>query len=142
MNTTYERLGELIKSHRKEKQYSTSTLSEKLGVSVGLINNLENGRNDVFKLELFENLVKELGIPLEELFDIHSIDIDNIIENYSINDNEELSTSISKNLKLIIKTYLDTITQYNYDVESIEYISSNIVGTLETIQHLKAKSSL
>jgi transcriptional regulator with XRE-family HTH domain len=140
MIRTYEKLGKLVKFYRKEKHLTTSTLAENLDVSVGLINNIENGRNDVFKLELFEKLIKELDIPLEELFNIHPMDLYTVIESYRITAKEQISINV--NLNQIIETYLDTISRYDYDIESIEYITTNLITTLNTMKNLKARSSL
>lgn len=149
MAKIHEKLGITIKNYRKLKSYSNLDLAKKLGISVGLVSNLENAKNDVFKLELLNNLLKELDIPLEEIFDICPININNLdfIDNKiclstNINENIDVLQSINYNSNLIIRNFLNTIYEYECDIETIEYISNHILHGLHTIKLLKNKALL
>ncbi len=60
-------LGKLIKKYPNTKGYSTQLLAERLNISAGLLNNIENARNDFFNLKLLNMIINELNIPIEEL---------------------------------------------------------------------------
>jgi ribosome-binding protein aMBF1 (putative translation factor) len=47
MSLNLASLGTVIKNHRKYKDLTTQQLTDKLNVSAGFINNMENARNDV-----------------------------------------------------------------------------------------------
>ena len=91
------RIGVKIRESRKKKGYSTGDLSDKLNVSVGLINNLENGRNDVFKIKLLTNICKELDIKVEELLEINEFKLVNL----------QIDNSIYIKIKKMIDKKLD-----------------------------------
>lgn len=83
-------LGDLIRYKRKECGYSTQELAYKIGVSAGLINNIENAKTDTFNLKLLNNLSDSLDIDLclalskktiNENYSISSIQIDEDIDN-------------------------------------------------------------
>lgn len=57
-------LGNLIRSKRKYCGYSTQELADKIGVSAGSINNIENAKTDTFNLNLLNNLSTALDIDL------------------------------------------------------------------------------
>lgn len=56
-----------IRKARKDKCYSTQDLAKILGVSPGLINNIENGRTDTFNLLLLFKISKSLDISVSEI---------------------------------------------------------------------------
>lgn len=146
MSTIYKEIGEKIKKYRKAKHYSTAELAERLNVSAGFINNLENGRNDVFKIELLNNIMKELDIPLEELFQLQPINLrwlsidtkqNNLLLHKLENDSPQEIDLINKYLNLIIRSFLATIEEYGCVLEAIEEISKSTTTHLEVIRNLK-----
>lgn len=143
MDKIYIKLGNIIRHYRKSKNYSTAEIAEKLNISAGLINNLENGRNDVFKLELLSDFFTELNIPIEELFELIPTNLKLIYfenkhlhiqkNNWESNENIEL---IKYNLDFIIKYYINTVYEYNCNKDAVENITKNIIINLETIKNL------
>lgn len=57
-------LGNLIRSKRKYCGYSTQELADKIGISAGSINNIENAKTDTFNLKLLNDLSNALDIDL------------------------------------------------------------------------------
>lgn len=57
-------LGNLIRSKRKYCGYSTQELVDKIGISAGSINNIENAKTDTFNLKLLNDLSNALDIDL------------------------------------------------------------------------------
>lgn len=145
MAKIYEKLGNTVRKYRKANHYSTFDLADKLNISSGLVNNLENAKNDVFKLELLINLINELHIPVEELLQLDEINIRQIhIKNNETlfiqkteNESEETIEFINHHLNLILKSFLYTALEYSPNKEVIESISSDITTHLKTIRNLK-----
>jgi len=145
MERIYKELGKKVRKYRRNKDLTTSELAERLNVSVGHISNIENGKNDIFKLELLFNLSKELDIPLSKLLSISPLKIDEITA-----DSERFELSfvkpdviqikdipiIKKYLKILIENYLDNISNYNYRGESIEAITDHLIQELLFIKKL------
>jgi len=59
-----------IRKVRHEHSLSLEDLSAQAGVSTGLLDHFEQGR-DVPSLEIFDRLAKALGVPLKDLFYDH-----------------------------------------------------------------------
>ena len=97
MNELLIKLGNLIRTNRKYNKYSTKELADKLQVSSGLINNIENGKTDSFNLALLNNLSAILEI--------------NIIDFISLNLNN--TNSLSFNNKDIENKYMLLASQLN-----------------------------
>lgn len=57
-------LGNLIRSKRKYCGYSTQELADKIGISAGSINNIENAKTDTFNLKLLNDLSNTLDTDL------------------------------------------------------------------------------
>ena len=57
-------LGNLIRSKRKYCGYSTQELADKIGISAGSINNIENAKTDTFNLKLLNDLSNALDTDL------------------------------------------------------------------------------
>ena len=57
-------LGNLIRSKRKYCGYSTQELADKIGISAGSINNIENAKTDTFNLQLLNDLSNALDTDL------------------------------------------------------------------------------
>lgn len=135
-------IGQLIKKYRNLKGYSTQALAEKLSVSPGLINNIENANNDTFKLDILIKLIEELNIPVDEF---NSIDKINIIikdlkgSNKSINiasscgniDNLEL---LSKSLEVIISSYMNLVCNFKNINEASDVVTSHILTLFDLIK--------
>lgn len=138
-----EDVGKKVRKHRKAKDYSTAELAERIGVSPGLINNIENANNDVFRLELLINLTNELGISLHDLLDlkpisIHQINIrkDEIAVSIDVFDTDykDRSARIQHYLQLILRSYIDTISECGCNDEKLENVSIHILQELEFIR--------
>lgn len=57
-------LGNLIRSKRKYCGYSTQELADKISISAGSINNIENAKTDTFNLKLLNDLSNALDTDL------------------------------------------------------------------------------
>jgi len=102
MPNIYLELGKNIRKYRMIKELSTPELANRLNISTGLVNNIENGRHDVFKLELLLNIMKELDVSLGELLQLDAIDIRSIHFQQQLKKilNNETSTKSIKELCL------------------------------------------
>ena len=80
MSKLINNAGNLIRSKRKEKGYSTQELAKLLNVSPGLINNIENGKTDTFNLELLHKISDILNISSSHIIsdNIKDITLENI----------------------------------------------------------------
>ena len=76
-----KKLGELIKYKRKDCRYSTQELADKLGVSAGLINNIEHAKTDTFNLKLLNNLSTTLDIDLFLMLSKETTNQNNFLNN-------------------------------------------------------------
>ncbi|MEJ8554836.1 helix-turn-helix domain-containing protein [Tepidibacter sp. Z1-5] len=145
MPKLYQNLGNTIRNYRKSKNYSTAQLADKLNVSAGLINNLENSRNDVFRIELLTSLIKELDIPLEELFQLDPINIRPLHINNEGSlyikkldtESEDIINFINHSTNLVIRSLLSTISEYDSNKQAIEYITQDIISHLQILRNLK-----
>jgi len=89
LNELLIKLGNLIRTNRKYNKYSTKELADKLQVSSGLINNIENAKTDSFNLTLLNNLSTTLEI---DMIDFISLNLNNpnlLSSNFSI-DNKDI----------------------------------------------------
>lgn len=131
LNELLIKLGNLIRTNRKYNKYSTKELADKLQVSSGLINNIENGKTDSFNLALLNNLSAILEI---NIIDFISLNLNNTnslsFNNKDIENKYMLLTSQLNNLvfsnklddnttillldKLLIElNYFDSLKKYN-----------------------------
>lgn len=131
MNELLIKLGNLIRTNRKYKKYSTKELADKLQVSSGLINNIENAKTDSFNLALLNNLSTTLEI---DIIDFISLNLNNTnplsFNNKDIENRYMLLASQLNNLvfsnklddntviilldKLLIElNYFDSLKKYN-----------------------------
>lgn len=150
MKELYEIFGFEVKKHRKIKNYSTQELARILGVSVGLINNIENAKNDVFKLDMLVKLMSELDISIEDLTGdktsrLNSVYVKPVEESITFNIKSkglsEQIDSIEKYIKLIICSYLSAIAEFNYTGDAAKFISNHIIQELEYLTELKSLQS-
>ncbi|MEJ8553756.1 helix-turn-helix transcriptional regulator [Tepidibacter sp. Z1-5] len=139
----YKKLATTVKVHRNTKQYSTATLAKKINTSVGLINNLENARHDIFKLDLFNALITELHIPLDQVFTFQKLDLNpiycenNILQIQQPKDQSgKAIENINHNLNLIISSFVSLSQEYNHSEQAMYSITKNIVSNIETMRNL------
>ncbi|MCY6354458.1 helix-turn-helix domain-containing protein [Clostridium sp. ZS2-4] len=138
MTINLSSLGAIIKKYRNFKDYSTKDLADKLNVSAGLINNIENARNDVFKLELLMNVVKELDIPTREI-------LTSILIPHHNNTDTAKNTLTADDFKAITDKYLDLISshftlslsQYEDKEKATELIANHLLEELNSIKEIK-----
>ena len=144
MPNIYLELGKNIRKYRKKKELSTPELAKRLNISTGLVNNIENGRHDVFKLELLLNLMKELDVSLGELLQFEGIDVRSINLHQQLKKilSNEVSTSNTKidylnsNLNQVLTSYLAALSKFDYDDSAIDYITKHIVEQLNFIKNI------
>lgn len=145
MSSLCEHLGKKVREYRKAKQYSTVDLAQRLNVSVGLINNIENARNDVFKLELLKKIVHELGVSFEELLklnfvDITELEITNEGKKIAIKSSRDLPNemieTVNNNLNDILRIFLSIASQYLNNPEMITELSIHLKQQLEFLNKL------
>lgn len=145
MQNLYKKFGFTIKKYRKDKNISSKELASNIAVSVGLISNIENAKNDVFKLELLFKLLNELDIPFTELLSyVNSEDTDiTFLEDkckieVSLFKNAHYNNEILKtNITLVLNTYLDTIAEFQNIGKATEFLTAHIVEELNSLKKLK-----
>lgn len=91
-------LGNLIRSKRKYCGYSTQELADKIGISAGSINNIENAKTDTFNLKLLNDLSTALDI---DLYRVLSQNTQN--KNYSFNNLNATEDISNKHDELLYK---------------------------------------
>lgn len=89
MNELLIKLGNLIRTNRKYNKYSTKELADKLQVSSGLINNIENGKTDSFNLTLLNNLSTTLEIDIINFISLNLNNTNLSFSNFST-DNKDI----------------------------------------------------
>ncbi|WP_427340450.1 helix-turn-helix domain-containing protein [Caloranaerobacter sp. DY30410] len=144
MPNIYVELGKKIRKYRKKKKLSTPELAKRLNISTGLVNNIENGRHDVFKLELLLKISKELNVSLGELLQSDYIDIRDlsiqeelkkILKDKNNRTNEKIDY-INQKLNEIFILFLATMSKYDYNTKAIDYITNHILEELNFIKDL------
>jgi transcriptional regulator with XRE-family HTH domain len=137
--------GAKIRQHRATKGYSTQELAQRLDVSVGRINNIENAKNDVFEFELLLALINELDMSLFEVFE----DYTPKVETKNINGNSiisiELNSTTSTDTLVVLKEYISKISTLfvklcadkGNDNKFIKILSNHIVDELNFIYRMK-----
>ena len=125
MNKLVVDAGKLIKFKRKVKGYSTQELAKILDVSPGLINNIENAKNDTFNIDLIYKLSSALDINVSEII---SDNFDSILDSFlEIN---ELSSSLKVNLKPLIKALINISNNENLSNEDLNTILEKLVDDI------------
>lgn len=89
MNELLIKLGNLIRTNRKYKKYSTKELADKLQVSSGFINNIENAKTDSFNLTLLNNLSTTLEIDIINFISLNLNNTNLSFSNFST-DNKDI----------------------------------------------------
>ncbi|QZY56494.1 helix-turn-helix domain-containing protein [Crassaminicella profunda] len=135
MSTIYKELGKKIREYRKTKHYSTAEFADRLNVSSGLINNIENGRYDVFKLELLHKIIEALDISSTELIDPSYINFNQVdINKHSIdislkalcNTSNQTPTFLKDHISTLIDLYLSIASDSQFDEESMNIVIDHI----------------
>ncbi len=138
-----ESLGKLIKKHRNTKGYLTQLLAERLTISAGLLNNIENARTDSFNLKLLNMLIKKLNIPIEELKIFKNIWIPTSIVNNDYIDLkipinfEAPSEEIKTYIKNLVDCYLNTAISCDFNESQLYLINSHLLEELNFIKKRK-----
>jgi len=148
MSSIGKELGYKIKSFRKSNNLSTQYLAKQLNISTGLLNNIENARNDVFKLDLLLRITDVFNITLAELleFDLNNIERVNTYKDGKIyiefniaNTNNIVSNKITSSIKHLLDAYLELLREHNFNEESVDYINNYILQTFSLVKHINKK---
>lgn len=143
MSYAYKEIGSRVRRYRKAISYTTSDLASKLDVSVGLINNLENGRNDVFRLELLSEMSKELGVPVAELLDFNTaatceanINGNEVFIRVQLYNDKHIvhKDLLNEQISILVTSYISTILYLDLPQSSIIKLTDNIKNILEFIK--------
>jgi transcriptional regulator with XRE-family HTH domain len=146
MEAYSKRLSKTIRKYRKYKNYSTRGLPDKLGVSVGFINHLENGRNDSFKIDLLLKIVQELSIPLSEISPNKELDLRLLVVSaagssrlvFDINDGIIKETeNLLPDVKDLIAEILELITSYNQNTKAANIIINHLLSEVRLWKDIK-----
>lgn len=113
-------VGNLIREKRKEVGLSTKELADKLGISAGLLNNIENSKNDTFHLELLVSISALLNIDIFQL-------ISNINNSKSKGNNNSsfFNNQLSDKLKIV-----------NYKIYELVVDSDNLSRSIKMLDKL------
>ncbi|MBM7615739.1 helix-turn-helix transcriptional regulator [Alkaliphilus hydrothermalis] len=131
MSKIYEGLGRKVWKYRKENNISTENFAKSIGVSGGLVNHIENAKYDVFKLELLSSIISKLGIPPGEILPLYDINSD---VQFDLGTQDAEATEYCKQqMKLIINSFMATISEYGCTLENVSIISNHIQQEFETL---------
>lgn len=125
-------LGEIIRKYRKQKGYTMTQLAARLGISMGLLSNIETGKSSSLQLTLLNNIVKELDIPVSEL-ELFSEPYP--IEDLSINLTKDYN-KIKSSLEKLINAFIRTSSELSYDENKVDIITNMLIKELQTISLL------
>lgn len=125
MNKLVIDAGNLIKYKRKAKGYSTQELAKLLEVSPGLINNIENAKNDTFNLELLYKISSILDIPVT---DIISYSLDDIFNKTIINDN--ISVSFQEQIKPLFTALIQFQCNTNCNSDKLSLLLEKLINEI------------
>jgi transcriptional regulator with XRE-family HTH domain len=128
MDDLITRIGKLVKERRLSKGYSTQELADKLSVSTGLINNIENSKTDTFNVTLMSKLCSELDISIPAL----------LLENpQSIKDSLAIHNNIPESLSIhinrIIEEYALAAIKLNFNTDKLEKLSKKLLHEIKFV---------
>lgn len=126
------KIGKIIREKRNEKGYTTQELANKVGVSAGLINNIENARTDTFNLKLLFDLCDCLNIPVQSLV---QIDLEEFKNFYLSTQN--VTKALAGRLNLVIDKFIETAIKNNYDEKFLDFITQKLLYEIEFYDQLK-----
>lgn len=127
-----QQLGETIRKYRNIKGYTIKQLADKLNISIGLLSNIETGKTDSFQLNLLNNFVNELNIPISELrlfFKPYSI------EELNMTVAKDFS-KISSSLEILINAFYETSSQLSFNNDETSLMANMLTSELRTISKL------
>lgn len=138
------KLGTTLQTKRKSKNLTTEKLAKKLGVSVGLISNIEHGKTDAFKLDLLINLLNTLDISSiqiasDKVLQINELNLKPSNNNIEININNEAleqSELIKNELSLINNSFLKILYKYNYNPKTVKLLSKHIIREINFLDDI------
>ena len=116
-------LGNLIRSKRKYCGYSTQELADKIGISAGSINNIENAKTDTFNLKLLNDLSNALDT---DLYLALSQNTQN--KNYSFNNPQPTEDISNKHDELLYK--LTSLINSNTNKINISILLDKLINEI------------
>lgn len=126
-------LGNLIRSKRKYCGYSTQELADKIGISAGSINNIENAKTDTFNLQLLNDLSNSLDI---DLYLALSQNTQN--KNYSFNNPQPTEDISNKHDELLYK--LTSLINSNTNKINIAILLDKLINEINYFYTLTKSS--
>lgn len=125
-----EQLGQTIKKYRHKKSYTILELADILKISTGLLSNIENGKSNSFQLNLLNNIINELDIPLSEL---------NLFTTpYSFEESKEVNSESLNKIKPSIDKLIPTFISHSYSFtdDELSLLTDMIITELNSISKL------
>jgi transcriptional regulator with XRE-family HTH domain len=129
MNELILRIGKLVREKRLEKGYTTQELADLLGVSSGLVNNIENAKTDSFNFTLMEKLNNILGISPISILTNDSGEIEKLLHI-----SQDIPGQLSSRINDIIKAYIDAVIKLNFMPDKIEKLTNKVIYEMEFIK--------
>ena len=126
-------LGNLIRSKRKYCGYSTQELADKIGISAGSINNIENAKTDTFNLQLLNDLSNSLD---SDLYLALSQNTQN--KNYSFNNPQPTEDISNKHDELLYK--LTSLINSNTNKINIAILLDKLINEINYFYTLTKSS--
>lgn len=134
MEETLKKIGITIRRQRLAREMSTQQLAEALGVSAGLLNNIENAKTDTFNLELLHKFCSTLHISILELLIDGPQKVNTFTPYLSTEYKDMIEESIEKdidlikqNLKKIIGSYIEAVSKIGYKEELISVLTDKLI---------------
>ena len=124
MDSLLIKLGYEFRKKREQKGYTTESLAAKLGLSKGTINNIEQGKSDVFKIKNGMNVMEILQL---DVYKVVGIKEEEIISINTYDEYEKLLKEIEKFLSennSLTSTVL--ISKFRQELAYIEHIKKTI----------------
>lgn len=116
------RIGKLVKEKRLEREFSTQCLAEKLDVSAGLINNIENGKTDTFNVVLMNKLCSTLGIDIISLL---ANKVDDVLDLHNIS--RDMPVELSVYTEKLIHEYARAAIELNFNSSKLETLLNKLI---------------
>lgn len=127
-----QQLGETIRKYRKQKRYTMAELAEKIGMSIGLLSNIETGKTNSLQLTLLNDIVRVLDIPVSEL--------ELFPEPYTF---ERITTSVTEDfnkirpsLDMLVNSFIKISSVLDFDENKVSLLANMLVKELQTISNL------
>lgn len=123
------RIGKLVKEKRLEKGYSTQELADRLNISAGLVNNIENGKTDTFNLALMERLSSTLNIEIISLLDTNAKDFSRLLNLSSY----DVPENLSKQINILTEEYIKTAIKLNFNNKKLALMLNKLLSEINFI---------